>query len=382
MAPAESVTRLAELDQHDSTNAKGSGMARRIGDFIIGGVLDNRQAFRVCGWLALAEHRGLRLELMGDLGGDLAGRYVEFDVPDRTPAPDDEVEACLRELAFGQIGAAGDMRLRIARVPTCPVEELLARVKAGELPPIDEQPCLYLEWFSQNGRMVVEIPGVILRDCVEEGESEGEITPDPLPDHEHTSGPGITGLALDEFGQPYTLDFETHESDEDDPFELFPTDLEEHLRETSDAHQFEEAAIEEPPQPRDWADVIPGIDPETKAMYEQWDEIYGGQKDEMLSTLLDPALQLPHPDMVTDEATARSYVLQIAASLARVSVAFDICRHFTLVQTYRWLVEVVLSEGHVHPNQLAHEIVTHYSSWEFCPQCDAEADAEYRRTAE
>lgn len=354
-------------------------MAHRIGDFILGGVLNNQRPLHVRGWLALAEDKGLQLELIGDLAGDLAGRVIEFEVPGREPAPDEVVDACLNPLALHQIGATGDMLLRIVRMPTCPVEELMARAKLGELPPFDEQPCLYLEWFSQNGRVVAEIPGVVVRDRVEEGAPESEITPEPLPDEDHPPGLGMTGIALDEFGQAELFEVDPSGMEEDDPYELFPTSLEDDLREASDSQQFEEAAAGEPPPPRDWAEVIPGIDPETKALYEAWDEIYGGQKDELLSTLLDPALQLPHPDAVTDDEEARGYVLQIAASLARVSVAFDICSHFTPVRTFRWLMEDVLAEGHVHPNQLAHDIITHYSTWEFCPECEAEADAEYRR---
>jgi hypothetical protein len=355
-------------------------MAFRIGDHVLGGFLNNRKRHHVFGWLAFQEGRGLHIELIGDL----AGRVVEFEVPGREPAGDEVIDELMTCLAHAQIGATGDMLLRIVRVPEGPIEELMARARMDELPPISEQPCLYLEWFSQNGRVVAEIVGVEVRDYVEPGETQQTLTPEPLPNPGDV-GLGISGIAIDEHGDPLPWEPDAGNDDVDNPYGLFPPDLEAELGRGESDIEVDSAAPQESPQPRDWDDVIPGIDPETKAMYEQWDEIYGGTKDEMLSSLLDPPLRLPPPDEVTDETEARNYVLQIAASLARVSVAFDFCEHFDMVRAYRWLVEEILREGHVHPNQLPHGIVTHYSSWEFCDRCEAEFDAEYeqrRRTEE
>lgn len=352
-------------------------MAFRIGEYIIGGSLDNTRRHRVSGWIAFGERCGIHLELVGDLAGDLQGRRIEFDVPGREPGPDDVVEPLIKDLSRHQIGAAGDMLFRIARVPEGPIDEFYLRCKRGDPPPVHEHPCLYLEWFGQQGRVVAEIVDPVLSDVVAEETQPSDAVPEPLPDPSDV-GLGVTGVSIDENGYAETFKIDTSDEEDDDPYGLFPADIEQQLNVTEDV-PYDDFPSAEPPQPRDWADVIPGIDPETKALYEQWDEIYGGRKDELLSAMLDPPLQLPPPDEVQDEATARAYVLQIAASLARLSVAFDLCKHFDMVRAYRWLVEEILVEGHVHPNQLAHEIVTHYSSWEFCPACDAEFDAEYER---
>jgi hypothetical protein len=351
-------------------------MAFRIGKHILGGFLSNKRRNRVHGWLAYDEGVGIHFEFIGNLAGDLAGRVVEFEVLGREPSAKDVIDAELDGLIHSQIGAAGDMLLRMVRVPDCPVEELMRRAKLGDLPPMDEKPCLYLEWFSQNGRVVAEIVGVEVRDYVEEGRPRPEVTPIPLPDPDDV-GLGITGIAIDEAGRAQSFEFGPDDAEPDDPFGLFPDDLDAAVSRSADSES--DVASGDPPQPRSWDEVIPGIDPETKALYEQWDEIYGGTKDEFLSTLIDPPLQLPPPDEVTDEDVARSLVMQIAASLARLSVAFDLCDHFTMVRTYRWLIEEILVEGHVHPGQTPTGIVTHYSTWESCPECDAEFGVEYAR---
>ena len=61
-------------------------------------------------------------------------------------------------MATEQIGEAGDILAdQILRHIDCPVSELLARIRAGEPPPTDLRPALYLEWYSdRNGRVVIQ----------------------------------------------------------------------------------------------------------------------------------------------------------------------------------------------------------------------------------
>lgn len=64
----------------------------------------------------------------------------------------------LEGFATEQVGRAGDILAdQILRHFDCPVEELLARIRAGEPPPEDLRPALYLEWYSdRNGRVVIQ----------------------------------------------------------------------------------------------------------------------------------------------------------------------------------------------------------------------------------
>jgi hypothetical protein len=131
--------------------------------------------------------------------------------------------------------------------------------------------------------------------------------------------------------------------------------------------------------PRPWDEVIPGIDPETKALYESWDEIYGGENEVPVSTLFDPPLQLPPADTVTTDEVAEPVLRMILARLAELNVALDMCEHCTPLSAYRILTNEILPIAEVHPNLAATNIVEHYCAYEFCPQCLAELDAEYEQ---
>ncbi|HQZ13885.1 MAG TPA: hypothetical protein PK286_13465, partial [Devosia sp.] len=61
-----------------------------------------------------------------------------------------------------------------------------------------------------------------------------------------------------------------------------------------------------------------------KAMYEQWDEIFEGKKDEPVSCLFETPLRLPPPDRVTSDAEAQSLVVAILAQLALLSFLYGV----------------------------------------------------------
>jgi hypothetical protein len=133
-------------------------MAWRITDMVIEGELDNTIKGRVTGWLRLTGLDELvRLELRGNCRPDLAGWRFRIVRQEPVPAWADEVVE-LDGFATEQIGKVGDiMADQILRHFDCPVEELLARIRAGEPPPEDLRPALYLEWYSgANGRVVIQ----------------------------------------------------------------------------------------------------------------------------------------------------------------------------------------------------------------------------------
>jgi hypothetical protein len=69
----------------------------------------------------------------------------------------------------------------------------------------------------------------------------------------------------------------------------------------------------------------------------------------------------------------------LLARLALQSMAIDICEHFTPLATYRWLLEEILPGCHIHPRLPQIGFVQHYSTWEFCPECEAAFDARYKQ---
>ena len=132
-------------------------MAWRISDLVLDGEIDNTRKGRVVGWLRLSDRTELlRLQLRGDCHPDLAGwrfRVVRVD-----PVPKWAEEKNADGLSTDQSGEAGDITAdQVLRHFDCPVDELLARIRAGEPPPTEWRKALYLEWYSdRNGRVVIQ----------------------------------------------------------------------------------------------------------------------------------------------------------------------------------------------------------------------------------
>ncbi len=357
-------------------------MAWRLGDYVVSGELINLRRNSVHGWLDFGDDHGVRFDLAGNLSGELAGRHVRFAATPRPPTDSTDAPD-LAELDMQQIGVVGAVSLKMVRVPRVPIDDFIRLSKLGEPPPTDEKLCLYLEWFSQNGRVVAEIVDPQIEYVTEDEAARPAVEPEPLPEQTGGEGPGIVGDQMDDEGQVHETDFTADEDDEeDDPYNLFPADFDETLiasntyeRPTAEPPDNEVAATEL--VRRSWDEVIPGIDPETKRMYEQWDEMVEGTNDVPLSTLFDPPIQLPPVDQLTDEKASELFNT-LLARLALHRVALDMCEHFSPRDAYRYLVEEVLPEAHIYPNLPATGFIRHYSTWEHCPQCDAEFEAEYQ----
>lgn len=132
-------------------------MAWRIADLVVGGELDNTVKGRVTGWLRLVgRDEPVRLELLGNCRADLAG--WRFRIIRLEPIPAWAEPVPLDGFSMQQIGEAGDILAnQLLRHYDCPVDELLARIRAGEPPPMELRPALYLEWYSgANGRVVIQ----------------------------------------------------------------------------------------------------------------------------------------------------------------------------------------------------------------------------------
>ena len=116
-------------------------------------------------------------------------------------------------LTWEQIGPTGTMTAdRQVRVFDCSFEEFYRRVKLDEPPPTQWKRCLYLEWFSQNGRVVLELPDPVLefvervdwsqgQNSVEE-DAPDQCDADFLDSVPPESGLGITEIRINEEGRP------------------------------------------------------------------------------------------------------------------------------------------------------------------------------------
>jgi hypothetical protein len=337
-------------------------MTTRIDGQIVGGELFNYKRNSVHGWLAMGEEKSVRLELTGNLSGELAGQQVRFQPSQPAPENAGSREA-FESLGLMQCGVVGQIELRSST--------------AG--PRI-----LYLEWFGQHGQVIAEVVDPVL----EFGPAEDEHEESPPADADDMLD------FLQSSGEP--------SPDSDDPYGLFPANLEQQLSAAGEEDErlpgafADESAVDEEPaeeeptewtgeaaaggKQRSWDEVIPGIDPETKRMYEEWDEVIDGTKDVPFHELFDPPLVLKRPADIADEAEAEEQLRQLLARLALHCVVIHRCEHFTALETFRWLVEDLLPEEGVHPQLGPTGFFRHYDTSEHCPACEAEFEAKWNES--
>ncbi|MEC8557380.1 MAG: hypothetical protein VXZ82_20450 [Planctomycetota bacterium] len=346
-------------------------MTLRIGQFIVAGELRNSRRNRVYGWIQLGAESEIQLELTGNFSESLGTDYLAFEAPepsDLDAAPENLPEHVLA-ISENQIGVVDEIRLEQRLEVTLESAEESASLKSGDVRPQD---LVVLRWFSQDGPIEAELQN--LRIHLSEPEpTEAEQAENPS---EGFSDFGFEDTALEADSQ----DLEEEADENEDPYGLFDQNLNNLVADSLGENSIEDTlgnSLIDGGERRSWDEVIPGIDPETKAMYEQWDEIVEGNKDEPITYLFEKPLKLPRPEHVESEEEARGYVVAILAQLARLCVALDVCEHFTALDTYKMLMEDILPTAKVHPKLAQSDMIQHFSTNDVCRACEAEFDAEF-----
>lgn len=307
-------------------------MTLRLDGLVIRGEIDNTHPYSVCGWLKLRGHSApLTLNLTGDCGPTLKGMRVRFE--DAVPLDDQENigSADLSRLAWQQVGPTGRMQLDA-------VEGAVPR--------------LSLEWFSQNGRVTLELPNPIVEPVDREIDDEDD---DELPE----------GISLDDlFGEddesfaPVRFD----DDQDEDPYGLFSTDLFDQFDEDSERLDFElfgEGNYEMPPIPPDM-EIIEGL-------------MEGGGVH--IHEVFDPPIRLPHAEALAD-AEVEIALKQLLARLAELGISLDVCEHFTPRDAYELLLDEICPFQMTHPDLNTHQWVQHFSTSDYCDACEAEFEQE------
>ena len=262
-------------------------------------------------------------------------------------------------LAWMQIGVTGTMTAdHCVRCADCSTTELIARIKLNEPPPIEWKRCLYLEWYSQNGRVVLEVADPILEFV------EGEDTWDPARLEEaardaetvQDSGPSVLAVGTNEDGEPevYELHAET------DAAQFEGDDLQRHL----DA---ETRAVDR---------AIRGDDPDEAdpiAELELFDDLLENGEGEPLGAFTSKPLTREQLAQRTDDQ-AEAALKCLLTELALYGIALHICEHFTPRDAYLLLTERLLKEGRAYPELRGTQWVTNLMTSEYCPECEAETE--------
>jgi hypothetical protein len=348
-------------------------MAWRLGDLVVCGEIINRRNYSTHGWIQLRGHETpLLLQLTGNCDPDLYGRHVRFEVPEERRATHEEPTTDLKKLAWQQVGPTISMTAeRKVRALDCPVDEYLERRERGEDPPTEWKRCLYLEWNSQNGRMVVELIDPVLEFVEWDGTTrEGE--PLALPDEEQIDGGGlqITEFEIGEDGQATIRDLSSGSEDDeeedatDDPYDLFPDDLQQQFdAETSETD-------------RSLDDDDEGVSQTIREM-ELMDDLIEGGEGEPIGTLFDSPVKLPRPDQLTDEEIEPA-LKTLLTHLAMCGIALDVCEHYTPRDAYRLLIEEICVEERAYPQLRGTQWVQHFMTSEHCPACDEQAERDFQ----
>lgn len=351
-------------------------MAWRLSDIVVCGEIYNTRKNSVHGVLGLRGcERPVSLQLTGNCNPDLAGRSFRFEVresPMIETRSTSEAELDEQHFAWMQVGSPGTMTAaRKVQAFDCSVEEFLHRSQLGEQPPVDWKRCLCLEWYSQNGRMVLELVNPIIEfldsqldtGLSSENDDLGDDSFENDDSESSVSGPEITAIGIDDDGNAHVYDLspeiEVDDRDNDDPYGLFPADLESEIGASSPVV--------------DWR---PEVDEETLKLWAQWDEIFDGTKDVPICTLFDPPLKLTPTDRLDDEQV-RIALSVLLGRLALHGIALDMCEHATPRAAYQYLVEDILRREFAHPNLNATGFVRHYSTSDDCEECQAEFDRQY-----
>ena len=143
-------------------------MALRLTDLVVRGEIFNTRWYSVHGWLELeGQESPIQLELTGNCCPDLAGWHIRFEsrAARNEAGSESDTSPPLAGVAWQQIGPTGTMTAARKVKVTAPMPgRPHPRFELKGTAPQDEdwRRCLYLEWFSQNGRVLVELADPIL----------------------------------------------------------------------------------------------------------------------------------------------------------------------------------------------------------------------------
>jgi hypothetical protein len=340
------------------------GMAFRLEDFVIAGVIYHIHPLCVHGRLVLrGRETPILVELTGAPSEDLRGRSFEFEVPQNDRTPTDEDHRLLARFCDQQIGPVGDMTAALRRKTfDCSVEEFIRRSDQGEPPPAQWRRCLYLEWFSQNGRVVIELLDPQMKFINPDDPPAN--SDEALPELAESAGDGefenVDAWSADDFEQPseYDPQDESPGNAREESYGLIPEDLDREL-ERSARRVDREIAAKSDDEPEPLGDV------------KRFDDLIENGEGTLIRDLLEH-LDLPVPGPSLAEEEAHVALNAALGQLALYSVAFHICDHCSIVDAYRIFMEKLCPHCTVFPEMGGSSFVQHYSTSDFCDSCQGD----------
>jgi hypothetical protein len=335
-------------------------MAMRLGEYLYWGEIRHEGEFTTTGNLYLwtgdqNKLLPIRLHLVGDCNPDMNGKRLRFYPPEGRGTLEPVPLDLAKQIAYQQIGTTGTMTAQgwVRELP-CSPEEYYVRSKLGEPPSTRWVRHLYLEWYSQNGRVVVETAGYVVERCEREAEEAGEpniwVSEENLafPHHALDSSPHAPPQIL-----AITL------NDEDEVHCEMLEGLDEKDEDGYGEEYDEEAAA------ADMRDL------------ETLDRCIERGTGTPIQSLLPDLKNLPRPELLDEEGVKQALKLA-AMQLALFNVTFDMCPHATPRSCYEKLVEAIPTLD-VFKELRGSGTIHHLCLFEDCELCEVEILADYEK---
>jgi len=358
-------------------------MVVRLDGLVVCGEISNTRQYSTHGWIELiGQDKPLVLQLTGDCDPDLRGKRFRFEARASDAASNRQAE--WPKLAWQQVGPTGTMTAdRTVRTLDGSARDSGLGEQRADPPAGQPRPCLYLEWFSQNGRVVLELPDPTIEflhddehDAYEEaiglfeGDTEiefytagDESSQSNRPDADFHDGDTSEVDAGDADDAPEGVAFDDAERDSDeDPYGLFPADFNQQFEATARKLDFDIVGDEEAS--------------ESIRELELMDELIERGEGEIIGTIFDDPLRFPRPEQLDDDEVERQFKT-LLAQLALHGIALDVCRHFTPRDAYGLLLDEICKEERAYPELRQTQWVQHFMTSEFCEECDAEMQIEF-----
>jgi hypothetical protein len=361
-------------------------MAWRLGTYIVEGTLDNRAPLCTRGEILLRDwEQPLELDLVGNPDPDLAGRLLYFRARDFGYGGFEPESARQLEMEPRQFGATGTMTAHYqVRVFPGSVDAFIRRSELGEPPPMEWKRCLTLEWFSNNGRVQLQLadPELWFLEETDEGWRRIPLPPPEDPPFDANDPPAPSEPSFGELPPESEL--------RDESYGLIPPEVSQYLDEVYADTQFSSAGSEAP---------FTAIDFELSSLAEEEEDGEGDENDdetaaaeeailrdlEAMDRLLEsgPGMEIgevigktPSWKKLSDEE-AELHLKMIVARLALYRVTFHVCSHCSARDAYRILTEKIAPNAFIEPALRETEWVTHFDTSDDCEQCQREAEAEW-----
>ena len=315
------------------------------------------------------------VSLTGSPGADLVNKAFEFEIPENDRPATEEDRRRVKAFHRQQVGPTGEMTAaRQTKVFDCSTEEYLQRSEEGNPPSTRCEPCLYLEWYSQNGRVVLEVPASRLtflewpqekkklnyEEIAELVEKEMEAQ---AKDRELLSdGGGAEDEEEHDLEEMNVDDLFTEEPDESEKedYGLIPDELDRELARSSRRLEREMSGMSEDDQK------------EMEEM-ELLDDLIENEDGVPMQQVV-KGIELPAPaSIATDEEAERALKVALA-QVALSGVAFDVCEHCTLRDAYRIFVVKVWSKCKMYPQLRGTGWVQHFGTADYCRQCGCDPE--------